>query len=336
MWYCFAFHPTNRFNNPQKDCVQKFNKKVKEVRNSIKKELKTISSESVESRILSEEILWENEDTLWLVIDGKNSFDVYNSLESVLDAIRRGISNVHTSELRRYAIDFTWSNFAIVPLVQGKSLDGTAWRFSSILLSVNPEQDLGWWNFVPVSIPENSVSQLGISIWRHPRLAVAKNLTNSISQLSNLVSHIQDFQRLPELDELGQELLQKYIEQLAVLLGEVFQSVLDAKLQKMVDFFHELPPLEQENRPYLIEAMQILIKLYEEIRPTRDCSKGGKVQVTMSLAEIFEWGNRLKTVQQLVPQMYQFLVSDILAELETDAGDMKFEDDVATGKLDAL
>lgn len=313
-WYFFAFHPNQRFQNATWQCTQQFSNQVGEIRNNIKRELRRLCQTGLQVSILSEDVLWEEDRTLWLVINGENVFDVYNTVEGVVSAIRRAIAAAQNQELRHYAITFTWSNIVIVPLLKGKSLDGTAWRFSSILFSVDRGEDtFGQWNFVPVAIPSNAFSQLALTTWTYPRLLVGQKLIGLLLQLSLLVSHIREFEQLPELDEQGHELLQQYIQRLTTPMGEIFQAVLDTETE-IIDYFNQLLPSEQANRPHLITVVQGLAELHEQILPTADCSRDGRIQLTMNLSEVAEWASRLESIQQSVSLIYFFWVSDVLEE----------------------
>lgn len=310
-WYFFAFYPSKHFQSANHDCLKQFNKKVREIRNNIRKEIRKISSQKLRVCFLSEDVQWEGEKSLWIKLDGENPCEVYGAIEAVITAIKKAINSIYSNELRRYAIEFTWSNFVIVPLIRGKSLNATAWRFSSILFSSS--QDLGWWNFVPIAIPSIALSQLSLSIWNHPRLTVGQKLIDLISQLSLLVSHIRDFERLPELDEPGEKLLQKYIQEINNPQSEIFQELLDVE-HKICSYFTDLTSLERESRPYLVAAVQELVGINKQILPTDDCRRNGKIEVSMSFEEIAEWANRLNTIQQSAFSMYLFLVSDVLEE----------------------
>ena len=315
-WYFFAFHPNRRFQNATWQCTQQFSNQVREIRNNIKRELRRLSQNGLQISILSEDVLWEEERTLWLEINGEKAFDVYNSVEGVVSAIRRAISAAQNHELRYYAITFTWSNIVIVPLVRDRSLDGTAWRFSSILFSGDTGNDtLGQWHFVPVAIPSKILSELALTTWTYPRLVVAQKLTGLFFQLSLLVSHLRDFERLPERDEQGHELLQQYIQRLTAPMVETFQAVLDAETE-ILNYFHQLSRSEQENRPNLIAVVQGLAELHQQFLPTPNCSRDGRIELTMNLAEVAEWAGRLESIQQSVSLMYLFWVSDVLEEAE--------------------
>ncbi len=313
-WYFFAFHPNRRFQNAIWDCRQQFSNQVREVRNNVKREIRRISQNGLQIRILSEEVLWEEERSLWLVIDGENAFHVYNAVEGVVSAIRRAIAVAQNHELRHYAITLTWANIVIVPLVKGGSLDGRAWRFSSILFSVNTDENtFGQWNFVPVAIPSTAFSQLALSAWMYPRLVIAQQLTGLIFKLSLLASHIRDFERLPAQSEQGQELLQHYLQRLTSPISEILQAILNAETE-MLNYFTQLPLLEQANRHNLIAVVQGFIELHEQIIPTVNCSRNGRIELTLNLTEVTEWANRLEAVQQSVFLAYLFWASDVLEE----------------------
>jgi hypothetical protein len=319
-WYFFAFHPNQQFQNANWQCTQQFSNQVREIRKNIKRELRRLSRTGLQVSILSEDVLWEDQRTLWLVINGENVFDVDNTVEEVVSAICRAFAAAQNYELRHYAITFTWSNIVIVPLVKGKSLDGKACRFSSSLFSVNTGEDtFRRWNFLPVTIPSDAFSQLALTTCTYPRLVVAQKFTGLLFQLLLLVSHLRDFERLPEQNEQGHELLQQYIQRLTAPIGETFLAVLDAETE-MCNYFHQLSPSEQENRPNLIAVDQELAELHRQMLPTADCSRDGRIELTMNLAEnlaeVAEWASRLESIQQSVSLMYLFWVSDVLEEAE--------------------
>lgn len=314
LWYFFAFHPDRRFQNAKQGCIKQFNEKVKEITSSIRKELRAISSDTIQIGIISEKVQWETMRSLWLKIDGESVFEVYENVELIVKAIQRAIASVYDDELRRYAIDLTWLNIVIVPLVRGKSLDATAWRLSSILFSVNPEQDLGWWNFVPIAIPSNAFSQLKLSTWNYPQLTIAQKLIGSISQLSILVLHLCDIiKRLPELDNQGGKIFQDYIQQCSEPFNEVFQSVIDTEVE-FLECFNKISSSSQHNKDFSISSKQMLLEINRNLLLTIDGNQ--KIEINMNLEEIVNFSNQLKTVQQEVFFLYLSCVSSVLEELD--------------------
>lgn len=311
LWYFFASHPARPFKNAAQECSQLFNKKLREIRNNIRKELRAISREDLQVSILSEDTQWENEPSLWLSINAENAFDIYNVYENVVAAIQQAIANVQESELRRYAIELTWSNIVIVPLAQGKLINNMACRFSSIQFSIDPYHNLSWVNFIPVAIPTDALLQLKLSTYTHPQLGVAQKLMESISQLSLLVSHIRDFERLPEIDEQGHELLQQYIQQVPV--NDCLQLTLDSA-SEIASYYNQLSLSEQVKRPNSTLAMQRLIELREQFLPNPEWVGDGTIEATMNLSEIAEWEGRLGIAQESAFLIYLDWMSDVLDE----------------------
>jgi hypothetical protein len=313
-WYFFAFQPTQHFNNATWQAKQEFRSQVRAIETSLKKELRKISQNGVSASIISNNVLWKSEPSLWLQVDVEDPCDIYAAADDVIAAIRQAIVAIPQSELRRYAIDLTWSSILVVPLVQGKSLASETWQFSSILFSFNPDNDLGAWNFVPVTIPIETMNELGISTWIHPRLEIAQRFLGAISGLSLLASHLQDFGRLPEIDDQGLKILQSYIHQCSDPVSECFQILLDTEAE-IFDYFSQIPSQELENCPNLITAIQGLLELNDQIQPIGDQQNGDKVELSISLTEFAEWANRLKTFEQLVLWVYLNWVSDVLMEV---------------------
>jgi hypothetical protein len=316
-WYFFVFHPTQQFQNATWGAKQEFSKQVRAIRISIQRELRRISQNGLRARILSEDTPWESESALWLQVDGENAIEVHTAIEAIVGAIRQAIIAVPQSELRRYAIDFTWSTILVVPLVQGKSIASQTWRFSSIMFSVDPSSDLGRWHFVPVPIPADALSQLGLSTWMHPRLDIAQQLMGSVSGLSLLASHLQDFERLPELDDQGHGILQPYIHECATQLSACFQAVLDT-VAELLSYYNQLSPQDLASHPYLMLAIQSVTELHEHIKPITDRQTDSKLELSMSLAEFTEWANRLESIQQLTFLIYLCWVADILQEAKNE------------------
>ena len=261
--------------------------------------------------------MWDTEPSLWLQIDVGNPSDIYSATETLISAIRRAILAVPESQLRYYAIDLTWSTILIVPLVQGKSLASETWRFSSIQFSVDPERPLEPWNFIPVVIPNETMNELNILTWVHPRLDIAQRFLGSITRLSLLSSHLQDFKRLPEMDDQGHTILQSYIDQCSNPVNECFQVMIDTEVE-LLDYYNHLSSQEQESRLDLSVAVHGILELHDGIHSIGNQQNNSKFELSISLIEFSEWVNQLETLQQLVLSIYLKWVSDILMEISLD------------------
>lgn len=308
IWYLFTSQPDLRLKNPSQKSANRFDNLKKGIRNNLKKELRSISCESLWFQIVSEDTLWGDEGGLWIKIDGENPIDVYNSLESVLTAIHQVFLEVNNKDLRHHVIDLNWPFVVIIPLVKRKSLNGTAWRISLTVLLSNDEQlELKWWNLVPHPIPPDALTELRLTTWVEPRLEVAHKLIASVSQLSLFAAHIRNFERLPDLDEQGEKEFQEYIQRLVDPTSEALQLVLDTKVE-ILKILGEFSPDDYENSPNLETVVAALQALHDQVLPTANFQG----QVTMDLKEIVEWGNRLETGKQYAFLAYLFWASDIV------------------------
>ncbi|MGB3509912.1 MAG: hypothetical protein WBA93_11855, partial [Microcoleaceae cyanobacterium] len=203
LWYFFGYHRNKSLENATKECKQLVNKKLKEIQNKLKKELKAAAVDGLSINIISEDILWEKEKFLCLTVNSDNPINTYRSLETILNAIGQAIFKVENNKLRQYVLEFNWPYIVVIPLVKGKLSSLTAWRFSTLVfLNACNNSKLEWWNLVLKSIPENVINELKLESWNLPRLEVVNKMVSSFSQLLTLTSHVRDFQRLPaELDE---------------------------------------------------------------------------------------------------------------------------------------
>lgn len=309
LWYLFTSQPDLRLKNPVPESANRFDNLKRGIINNLKKELRNISSDKLRIQIVSEKILWRQERTLWIKIDGENPVEVYNSLERLLTAIWQTFLEVKNKDLRHHVIDLNWPFVVIIPLVKGKSLNATAWRISLTVLLSNDEQlELKWWNLVSHPIPPDALNELGLMIWTQPRLEVANKLIASVSQLSLFAAHIRDFAKLPDLDEQGKKELQQYIQRLVSPMNEALQLVLDTEVE-IGNSFIELSPSDYEKHPNFVAAIEYLKALHERVLPTSDFQG----QVSMDLEGIVEWANRLETGKQYAFSAYLFWVSDILS-----------------------
>jgi ribosomal protein L16 Arg81 hydroxylase len=125
-----------------------------------------------------------------------------------------------------------------------------------------------------------------------------------------LVTHIQDFGRLPELDEEGYALLQAYIQQLNTLFSELRQNIIDVK-REFFRYCNELSSSEKVVQSDSIAAIEELVKLLEQISPNTDYGDE-EIEISMNLEEVIEWVNRFKLSQHNASSKYLSLASNIL------------------------
>lgn len=312
MWYFFIFHPTKIMQTALNESSKRFKEIVRKIRNNLQKQCKIISSEALQITVMAEDILWENNPALWLQIDGRYPIDVYNSLEQVFAAIPQAVQRVDNRELGNFAAQLRWNYVVIVPLVRGKCLDATAWHVSlPVLLSNKETSELGWWNLVQQPIPQDAWAKLGLEIWKVPQFEFALRFLNSTAELSLLAAHIGDFERLPELDKLGLELLQSHIHSVSAKMANAFEASQKAAAD-LINIFEKVSETEYDHRPNLMAAMQALNDGWNNVSPVSDFN--GKV--TLDLEELVEWAKRLESAREKAFMVYLFWVADVLDEMD--------------------
>ena len=243
----------------------------------------------------------------------KEAVEVFQAVESVVEAVRNAIHSVYDNPLRLYAVKFAYANIIVVPMVRGNPLNRDIWKFHSDSLSLDANYQIKWWNSVPSEASEDCLAQLSLSPWQYPRLSTLAELRAYMSELYLISAHIKDFDRLPELDDRGQELIQAYVNEITPTLNKVFQRVLDKTLEAM-DYFTNLSSEQVDARLSLCRSVQAMKEMYEQLLP--DAHEGGDelIDVAMSLEELYSWADKLYMAQQLAFAAYLFWASDVLEE----------------------
>jgi len=306
LWYQFAFHPGRYWANADQEAIKRLNTSLSELSKGIRINLQKLSGNSIKARILKENISWEGYPTLGVVFDIDNPLDFHNAFESVKSALGKAMRKIESAELMRYALNFIWHSFIIIPLIKGKSLGKFAWKIATISISTTQNND--WWNYMLNPVPSNVWDLLSIETWKHPRLELANQFQGAIIALVYFMAHIVDFDRLPIMDEEGQELLQKYVTAQSAYISETLQKVLD-KIYEIVAYYNSLPTEATENRSALMQAMKILIELQENVKPQADLQGA----IRMDLNRIKEWMPRLEAAMAQAELFRLCWVTDTLS-----------------------
>lgn len=312
-WYFFASYPTRRFMETKQKPDVLFGKKIKEVRQAIRKELRKLTSNTVKIEIFSESILWDTDPTLWIKIDGDNVIDVYESVETTMNALRRAVKAVYANDTRRYAITLTWSRIAILLLTRGRPLQSKAIQFSSDLIAVNPDFEMKWWNLIPVDIPGHSFNQLSIEPWKSSHFAVAENLQTSVFQLSTVFSHIKDLKRLPDIDDMGEALISSYVDEIIFLLRKNLQSTLD-NISELSSSLESLSKQRPDRRSTDL-IKELLRRTHEEILLLSHSGESEIIELSMSAEEIGERSEHLSLALEYAGAVYLYWVDSVIDDL---------------------
>ncbi len=307
LWYQFAMHPGRHFQDSEGEAFQKLKNVLKQMHKDIRKHFRKLNSAIMNVSILSESATWEENPALWITFDIANPVTLYASFESIINALKSAIGVVEHNSLKHYALEFWWPTIVIIPLSRGKSLFKTAWKLNALVLANGTFSEDNWWNYMPHPIPSDSWDTLGLSSWEHPRLDMVNRFHNSMAFFSAFIVHLNDFNRLPELDERGTNLLQNYILSLGNKISEALQLFFDS-VTEMFNYFNNLESAEMERRPYLLEAITMLKDVHAQVTNGKEFH--GKTEIR--LLDTKEWIPHLKSALGQAENVRLLWITDIL------------------------
>jgi hypothetical protein len=307
LWYQFALHPAHRFQNTESEAYSKLKKAFKQVYKDISKRLNKLSDTKTTISILSANALCDGHPALWITFDVYNPISLYESFESIKNALQAIFSSVELNSLKYYSLQFWSPAIVVIPLIRGKSVNRTAWKFRSIMLAMGTYNEEHWWHYVPSPIPSESWDMLGLSSWEHPRLDIINRFQVSIAFFSILIAHVDVFNSLPDLDEKGTDILQAYILSLSRKTSDALQRYLDS-VSEILDYFNSLEEDEKVKRPYLLQAVTTLVDLHHKIINGKEFN--GKLQIGIS--ELKEWIPHLQLALSQTELVRMLWVADVL------------------------
>lgn len=309
-WYFFTQKPQLKINNSSMYCAEKFDKKRKEIFRNIRNEMKRISQfNSVKVRFLDNLNWWADKKAFYISADFQKPYDSLPVLEELIKAIQSAINKIEDNELRRITLESHFENIIIVPLVQGNSLAGDAWKFHChTILNINlDDKDAKCWQIVPEKIPNDIINALELTVWNSPRLEVAFRLMIATQELFFYSQHMSEFDALEDLDDLGILVLQKYVSALAGKVNNTLQDVLDL-IGEMVNYWNLIPEDEQGTRDDLFESIKCAINLRDFVNP-----KGDKnLEMRMNLSDIKQWSLKLSDATGFAVQAYWCWAADVI------------------------
>ncbi len=307
LWYQFALHPTHHFQDADSEAYLKLKTAFKQVHKDISKRLSKLNDTNTKTSILPANALCEGKPALWITFDTCNPISLYESLESIKNALKSILSAVEFNSLKYYALQFWSPTIMVIPLIRRKSINRTAWKFSSMMLAMGTYNEEQWWHYVPYPIPSESWDILGLSSWEHPRLDIINRFQSSIASFSVLIAHVDVFNSLPDLDDKGKDILQTYVLSLSQKMSDSLQGYLDSA-SEIFDYFNSLEEDERTRRPYLLQAVTALTDLHAEIINGKELN--GKLQIGIS--ELKEWIHHLQSAMVQAEMVRLRWVADVL------------------------
>ncbi len=309
LWYVFAYNPDQAWASPATQVPSRVNLVKHEIMKRVQQALDGISEEGCHVTVLPTKEDWDGASTLWLRLDLRDPTKLYTKFEELLIALRDSIGPVEYGKLDHYVIESHWEYIAVLPVMQGRMLNRSAWRlltFGAVLSAKEPGENP--WLYVPLPIPSGAWESLGVDLWDLEDLRVADRLSESVAGLYLRVSQLGEFGGMPELPEAAHAVAQSYAGGQNKEINGHLQAAFDT-MAEMVRKSNELPEQEQEERGYLQQILAGLAELAQLVKPSKESGSSW----ALGIGELADYAQRLEQAQQLAEGIKLFWVADILS-----------------------
>lgn len=310
LWFFFITKPSQRWTFPAKATAKQFEQRIRTKQKKIESVLAQVSTP--ELQLQSSGIhAFENKPALWITVNGENPLDVYSQAESLFKLISWPIGKAKSNSIDNYAIEFQWQHLVIVPLCKGKLLENHAWiiPFYQFVTDLNRNGGLSKLNLLPREIPPETLSGLGLELWRPELLDDPRSFLRGVATLQLYLQHLIQIGEPLELDEIGESIVQSYYNDLNQGLSDNLQVVIDSCIA--LSSLHEQVLEKHQKNPaddHLLVAMEQLSEIYTKLIP--DELDGGKATLTISTLKI--WQQEISSVQAECFLVYLFWCSYLL------------------------
>ena len=306
LWHAFAFSPEKIWSNAEQESEQEISRMTKSIRSGINRFFRN-SKDDIKLDLISKNVAWDNEPVVWLTFDVEHASDIYSAFEIVISGLKEGIGKADYPQLKRLILDLEFPRFGIIPLVRGKCISQNAWKIPNYaLLDKGLFEGKDWWNYVPQPVSDDAWNILKLSCWQNPDLEYANQLVVHFATLSLFASHISDFSNLPDLDDIGMEILEEHLNPLSERIEEELQAFFDI-FTIILDKVARLQSDEMNSHPCLAEAIKLMRESFDAL--TLD-SNGDHFSI--SLSKTPEWAERFFNTMPKMESIRLYLIDDII------------------------
>ncbi|WP_148618749.1 hypothetical protein [Mariniblastus fucicola] len=286
-----------------RDCLRK-------TRNRVADSLKQLTKHGIYAKVISERVRWEDNSALWISFNVDHPISSLIAIEKMWSCLLEAFKPDRDKIVRAKTIELNWKRIVLVPLVLGKSLEGQALpHMNGVVCGLDEELEANECRLGPMSIPQESLNRLELKCWaRHPIWDVFDNFTVAYQALFFHVDHMADFQRCNvELDDLGEEIFKKYLEKEQGRTNPLLQATFDSA----AEVFQHFPEIDEDvvsQRSDIFNCMQLIVDMQDSLYP----KEGFSEEARLTIDEIAEWRDRMKTGFELLGQARYMWIADSL------------------------
>ncbi|MBB4635622.1 hypothetical protein [Longimicrobium terrae] len=294
LWHAFVTQPERRWKAPEMKAGQVFSEILDRLRNEIRGGLAALADEGVHASIHSEQVLWEDEPTLWLLVEAENPLRMLDATRAVADVVQGALGDIGLQSTEQFAVDTAWQSIILVPTTHGESTQGAVLRFRPYHFYAGSNVHESSWPWFPVPFPGAAAETLGVSVRKDGPEQLLERLQQSVVELWSIVAHTSDFTRLPDdVDEDGIGILQRYLAGVGDQIDQSRKRVWDVWFEALKDIY-QIP--DWTDRPLLVEVHNALLDLRDVLMPAEGHEPGDAVD----LGTLSEWRDR---IQEILPTL---------------------------------
>lgn len=309
MWLFFAMRPRLVLQNPKEDCSDKALTRLKEIKKHLRRNWKHLEAKGINVEVLSDSVRWERDPALWITVDSEDAFESFNAIEAVLRSTQEAVQKVGDRETTELILDRHWNYFLVIPTVHKKAVFNLAWNIHWVD-AYRDLTDLDVVSRMPREIPSGSLQELPLDEWEGDRIDLGKSLVANVVGLSILAAQFKEFEKLPDLDQIGLEKIKSYFHGLNQSISDYLQAASHSinAIAELLDELNQNSDEEIEKRPHLTQVALGIRELISQVVP-EGMNNG---QFLLSLEEGIAWAKQLEVAQDTAFNIALHWLSDYL------------------------
>lgn len=309
VWYQFAFHPRKITQNATNEFVHELDDTLKRVKRQINKNLKALKQGTFSTYTAKADLPYEGENLPCVLIDINEPTAYWQAVEATILALQQALHTENNSSLRHYVIQNRMKDFAVIPLVHGKALSQATFIIPTYALKSGGALE-HWFHYVPREISNDVWSNLNIPVWDRELFEPAISFAENLVVLSIHSLQAGDLGRFAdEIEDEDIEVVEEFLQIQSEHLNKYLQNFLDIFV--MLVNRYDISQIEPEERPFLFEAINLLVQMYEQILP----SENHDGEMATSVDNIKEWSVRLEQLRDQIEQFRLLWITDVLNQI---------------------
>lgn len=285
-----------------KDCLIPTSNRLKEL-------FKPLRKKGIQVSIHTDEIAWDDEDTLWITFDTEHPVNSLLAIEYVWEVLVTAFKPDQDKIVRTKSMDLYWQRIIVVPLVKGKSLERLAYtNFRASTQAGNEKLETQQWRLFPEPIPLDIWTQLDLAKWDFlGQTDMLDRFATAYGKLFRHLDHLANFSdENHDCDEIGEAVLINYLREQESLLSSYTQDAFDF-MSLLIKYFEESTPVIEE-KPNLFFCTRELLEVGSALTSINDHLN----ESTVNLKEIKIWRDRLHNSFNSLELMKYLWIADIL------------------------